>query len=164
MDMRQNRIHLLLGGFCFVEYYTRQDAEHAMRYINQTRLDDRIIRTDWDAGFIDGRQFGRGRSGGQVRDRNLFVDILITSYHRICSRCVMNIEKIMIQVVVDLANDLIQEWKWIRVAWSRFVRVNRPMSTSKSFDGDYLLSILMIIFGLRRSIRSRCVCVPIKKT
>ncbi len=39
-----------------------------MRYVNQTRLDDRIIRTDWDAGFIDGRQFGRGRSGGQVRD------------------------------------------------------------------------------------------------
>jgi hypothetical protein len=38
-----------------------------MRYINQTRLDDRIIRTDWDAGFVDGRQYGRGRSGGQVR-------------------------------------------------------------------------------------------------
>jgi hypothetical protein len=37
-----------------------------MRYVNQTRLDDRIIRTDWDAGFIDGRQYGRGRSGGQV--------------------------------------------------------------------------------------------------
>jgi len=37
-----------------------------MRYINQTRLDDRIIRTDWDAGFVDGRQYGRGRSGGQV--------------------------------------------------------------------------------------------------
>ena len=49
-----------------MEYYTRQDAEHAMRYVNQTRLDDRIIRTDWDAGFIDGRQYGRGRSGGQV--------------------------------------------------------------------------------------------------
>lgn len=49
-----------------MEYYTRQDAEIAMRYINQTRLDDRIIRTDWDAGFVDGRQFGRGRSGGQV--------------------------------------------------------------------------------------------------
>ena len=58
---------LSAGGFCFVEYYTRSDAEYAMRYINQTRLDDRIIRTDWDAGFIDGRQFGRGRSGGQVR-------------------------------------------------------------------------------------------------
>ncbi|XP_073886814.1 nuclear cap-binding protein subunit 2 isoform X2 [Macaca fascicularis] len=44
------------------------DAENAMRYINGTRLDDRIIRTDWDAGFKEGRQYGRGRSGGQVRD------------------------------------------------------------------------------------------------
>uniref|UniRef100_W5M026 Nuclear cap-binding protein subunit 2 n=2 Tax=Lepisosteidae TaxID=7915 RepID=W5M026_LEPOC len=55
-------------GFCFVEYYTRGDAENAMRYINGTRLDDRIIRTDWDAGFKEGRQYGRGKSGGQVRD------------------------------------------------------------------------------------------------
>ena len=31
-------------GFCFVEYYLREDAENAMRYINGTRLDDRIIR------------------------------------------------------------------------------------------------------------------------
>ncbi|RXN13990.1 nuclear cap-binding subunit 2 [Labeo rohita] len=74
-------------GFCFVEYpfnsqpegvkccfillltyYTRADAENAMRFINGTRLDDRIIRTDWDAGFKEGRQYGRGKSGGQVRD------------------------------------------------------------------------------------------------
>uniref|UniRef100_A0A673LA29 Nuclear cap-binding protein subunit 2 n=1 Tax=Sinocyclocheilus rhinocerous TaxID=307959 RepID=A0A673LA29_9TELE len=55
-------------GFCFVEYYTRADAENAMRFINGSRLDDRIIRTDWDAGFKEGRQFGRGKSGGQVRD------------------------------------------------------------------------------------------------
>ena len=47
-------------------YYTRADAENAVRYINGTRLDDRIIRTDWDAGFIEGRQFGRGKGGGQV--------------------------------------------------------------------------------------------------
>lgn len=53
-------------GFCFVEYYTRGDSEAAMRYINGTRLDDRPIRTDWDAGFIEGRQYGRGKSGGQV--------------------------------------------------------------------------------------------------
>jgi len=38
-----------------------------MRYVNGTRLDDRIIRTDWDAGFVEGRQYGRGKSGGQVR-------------------------------------------------------------------------------------------------
>lgn len=55
-------------GFCFVEYYTRDDAENCMRYVNGTRLDDRVVRTDWDAGFIEGRQFGRGKSGGQVRD------------------------------------------------------------------------------------------------
>ncbi|XP_075930526.1 nuclear cap-binding protein subunit 2-like [Petromyzon marinus] len=55
-------------GFCFVEYYIRSDAENALRYVNGTRLDDRIIRTDWDAGFKEGRQFGRGKSGGQVRD------------------------------------------------------------------------------------------------
>ncbi|XP_073332585.1 nuclear cap-binding protein subunit 2 [Pagrus major] len=55
-------------GFCFVEYYTRLGAENAMRFINGTRLDDRIIRTDWDAGFKEGRQYGRGKSGGQVRD------------------------------------------------------------------------------------------------
>ncbi|XP_034737462.1 nuclear cap-binding protein subunit 2 [Etheostoma cragini] len=55
-------------GFCFVEYYTRTGAENAMRFINGTRLDDRIIRTDWDAGFKEGRQYGRGKSGGQVRD------------------------------------------------------------------------------------------------
>lgn len=55
-------------GFCFIEYYTREDAQNAIWYINGTRLDDRIIRTDWDAGFEEGRQYGRGRSGGQVRD------------------------------------------------------------------------------------------------
>ncbi|XP_063699760.1 nuclear cap-binding protein subunit 2 [Culicoides brevitarsis] len=55
-------------GFCFVEYYVREDAEAAMRYINGTRLDDRIVRVDWDAGFVEGRQYGRGKSGGQVRD------------------------------------------------------------------------------------------------
>ena len=51
-----------------------------MRYINGTRLDDRVVRTDWchcmqihlssaprrDAGFEDGRQYGRGKSGGQA--------------------------------------------------------------------------------------------------
>ncbi len=44
----------------------REDAENAVRYVNGTRLDDRIIRTDWDAGFVEGRQYGRGKHGGQV--------------------------------------------------------------------------------------------------
>jgi len=55
-------------GFCFVEYYTHQDALDCMKYIGQTKLDERIIRTDLDEGFVEGRQYGRGKSGGQVRD------------------------------------------------------------------------------------------------
>lgn len=52
-----------------LRYYSREDSENAMRYVNGTRLDDRIIRTDWDAGFKEGRQFGRGKSGGQVNKK-----------------------------------------------------------------------------------------------
>jgi len=104
-------------GFCFVEYYNREDSAYSISFgpitwillaelfplnlkaraislgqaVNWTanalvsvtfldlvhsftlpavftRLDDRIIRTDFDAGFIEGRQYGRGKSGGQVRD------------------------------------------------------------------------------------------------
>lgn len=55
-------------GFCFVEYYTHQEALDCMKYIGGTKLDERVIRTDLDSGFIEGRQYGRGKSGGQVRD------------------------------------------------------------------------------------------------
>ena len=44
-----------------------------MWYINGTRLDDRIVRTDWDAGFVEGRQYGRGKSGGQVKTFRSFL-------------------------------------------------------------------------------------------
>lgn len=66
--MGLDKIKKTACGFCFVEYYSRADAENAMRFLNGTLLDDRIIRTDWDLGFREGRQYGRGRSGGQVRD------------------------------------------------------------------------------------------------
>jgi len=55
-------------GFCFVEYQTHQQACDCMRFINGTKLDERLVRTDLDPGFKEGRQYGRGRSGGQVRD------------------------------------------------------------------------------------------------
>ncbi|KAG6604891.1 nuclear cap-binding protein subunit 2-like [Cucurbita pepo subsp. pepo] len=55
-------------GFCFVLYYSREDTEDAVKFISGTILDDRPIRVDFDWGFQDGRQWGRGRSGGQVRD------------------------------------------------------------------------------------------------
>ncbi len=57
-------------GFCFVEYYTHQDALDCLKYIGGTKLDERLVRTDLDPGFQEGRQFGRGKSGGQVRDEH----------------------------------------------------------------------------------------------
>jgi RNA recognition motif-containing protein len=53
-------------GFCFVVYGTRREASDAVAYISGTLLDDRIIRVDFDWGFVEGRQYGRGISGGQV--------------------------------------------------------------------------------------------------
>jgi len=44
-----------------------RDAQDAVHYLNGTLLDERNIRVDFDWGFEEGRQFGRGRSGGQVR-------------------------------------------------------------------------------------------------
>ena len=49
-------------------YYSHGDALAALRHISQTKLDERIIRADLDPGYRDGRQYGRGKAGGQVRD------------------------------------------------------------------------------------------------
>ena len=49
-------------------YYTAEDTEAGIRYLNGMKLDDRQIRLDRDPGFLEGRQYGRGKSGGQVRD------------------------------------------------------------------------------------------------
>ncbi|KIK94301.1 hypothetical protein PAXRUDRAFT_143185 [Paxillus rubicundulus Ve08.2h10] len=57
-------------GFCFVEYYTHAEALASMKYVSGTKLDERIIRCDLDLGYKEGRQFGRGKSGGQVRDEH----------------------------------------------------------------------------------------------
>lgn len=66
--MGLDRFHKTPCGFCFVEYYTHEDALDCMKYVGGTKLDERIIRCDLDEGFAEGRQYGRGKSGGQVRD------------------------------------------------------------------------------------------------
>ena len=55
-------------GFCFVEYYTREHMEACLKFVSNTVCDGMTIRCDLDAGFKPGRQYGRGISGGQVRD------------------------------------------------------------------------------------------------
>ena len=54
-------------GFCFVEFYTHEEAQVAVQCLNRFELDDEQIRTDWDTGFEEGRQYGRGWGGGQRR-------------------------------------------------------------------------------------------------
>ena len=56
--MGLDRFHKTPCGFCFVEYYNHQDALDCMKYIGGTKLDERIIRTDLDPGFQEGRQYG----------------------------------------------------------------------------------------------------------
>ncbi|ETO26068.1 hypothetical protein RFI_11069 [Reticulomyxa filosa] len=63
-----NKFTHLPCGFCFVEYYFRKDAVTARNNLNGSKLDDRVIRVDLDPGFEQGRQYGRGTTGGQVRD------------------------------------------------------------------------------------------------
>ncbi|KRX08750.1 hypothetical protein PPERSA_08061 [Pseudocohnilembus persalinus] len=56
------------AGFCFIEYMNNQDARYAVQYLNQTKLEDRVIRVDLDIGYNPERRFGRGQQGIQIRD------------------------------------------------------------------------------------------------
>lgn len=55
-------------GFAFVEYADRICALSAVSSLSGSKLDGKRIRVELDAGFKPGRQYGRGTSGGQVRD------------------------------------------------------------------------------------------------
>ena len=55
-------------GFCFIEYFNKFEALQAVNIFNNSVLDSRIIRVDYDKGYKEGREFGRGHSGCQKRD------------------------------------------------------------------------------------------------
>ena len=57
-------------GFAFVMYHSNKAAQAAVSYISGTKVDNRYIRVDLDWGFQEGRQYGRGKSGGQVKLRS----------------------------------------------------------------------------------------------
>lgn len=69
-------------GFCFVEYYSHAEALACLRYVSGTKLDERVIRCDIDLGYKEGRQFGRGRSGGQVQINFIMSTCLSTDVGR----------------------------------------------------------------------------------
>ncbi|KAF6004929.1 nuclear cap binding complex subunit [Cyanidiococcus yangmingshanensis] len=57
-------------GFCFVEFVAREGAEYAVELLHRSTLDDQVLKVDFDVGFQEGRQWGRGASGGQrAQDR-----------------------------------------------------------------------------------------------
>mmetsp|Transcript_41636 Transcript_41636/g.74664 ORF Transcript_41636/g.74664 Transcript_41636/m.74664 type:complete len:235 (-) Transcript_41636:86-790(-) len=66
--MGLNRHQKVPCGFCFVEYFKHEEAELAVNLLNKISFDDRIIRVDLDAGYTQGREYGRGETGGQWRD------------------------------------------------------------------------------------------------
>ena len=61
-------------GFCFVEFETRDEARHAMQTLNRMQVRDRAMRTDWDSGYVEGREFGRGKNGMQKSAEKRFND------------------------------------------------------------------------------------------
>ncbi|KAM0677457.1 Nuclear cap-binding protein subunit 2 [Binucleata daphniae] len=66
-------------GFCFIEYYKREDAQNAINLFNQFRLDNKHLRVSFDYGFVDGREKGRGVRGGQIKDDNKFTKKIRTN-------------------------------------------------------------------------------------
>jgi nuclear cap-binding protein subunit 2 len=66
--MGLNKLTLTPCGFCFVEFYSHAHALAGQQFLSQTKLDGRFVRAEMDAGFEEGRQFGRGKTGGQLRD------------------------------------------------------------------------------------------------
>lgn len=70
--MGLDRFNYTPCGFCFVLYKNPQDAINAVKYLADTKLEDRLVQIDLDPGFREGRQFGRGASGGQVKDEYKF--------------------------------------------------------------------------------------------
>ncbi|KAI3406373.1 hypothetical protein KGF56_000854 [Candida oxycetoniae] len=64
--MGLDRNKLTPCGFCFVVYRSQQGSLNAMKYLQATILDGQNISIDLDPGFREGRQFGRGKHGGQA--------------------------------------------------------------------------------------------------
>mmetsp|Transcript_20997 Transcript_20997/g.37184 ORF Transcript_20997/g.37184 Transcript_20997/m.37184 type:complete len:319 (+) Transcript_20997:145-1101(+) len=66
--MGLHRIERTPCGFCFVEFASRDAALDAEMMLNGVWLDGSQIKVEMDPGFQEGRQFGRARSGGQVKN------------------------------------------------------------------------------------------------
>ena len=66
--MGLNRITKQPCGFAFIEFLTHEAAKTAKYTLTGMNIDGKQIRVDIDLGFEEGRQYGRGRNGYQIRD------------------------------------------------------------------------------------------------
>jgi nuclear cap-binding protein subunit 2 len=67
-----NRIDGSPAGFCFVEFFEREAALAAIKYLNKSEISGRAMLVDIDRGFQEGRQYGRGESGYQISDEKSY--------------------------------------------------------------------------------------------
>ena len=63
-----NRIDFSPCGFCFIEFYNSRFSKFCVLNTNGLKLASRILRIDIDDGFKEGRQYGRGKKGGQLKE------------------------------------------------------------------------------------------------
>lgn len=68
--MGLNRVNKMPCGFCFVEFFTHRAATESVELLHGTKIEGRQIKVELDPGFTEGRQYGRGKTGGQVADHN----------------------------------------------------------------------------------------------
>lgn len=64
--MGLHRVNRTPCGFCFVIFERRDDTVNAACYLNGAVIDGQVIKVEVDPGFVEGRQFGRAKGGGQV--------------------------------------------------------------------------------------------------
>ena len=55
-------------GFCFLSFPSAAAARRARWWLDGLRVDGRLLQADFDQEFKPGRQLGRGKGGGQIRD------------------------------------------------------------------------------------------------
>ena len=55
-------------GFAFVSFATAQQAHTTRAVLHTLAVDERTVGIDMDQRFKPGREWGRGKSGGQIRD------------------------------------------------------------------------------------------------
>lgn len=66
--MGLNRVEKTPCGFAFVEYFSREHCIAAQYLLTGKTLEGRAVKFELDPGFKEGRQYGRGKGGGQIRD------------------------------------------------------------------------------------------------